>query len=190
MTKKGICYHHSGFICSKLSEPVQIKHAQRIFKERYTYHFIITRAGSVFQGHALTEVVGHAANQKLVGDVDRINEEYIGVCFLGNFTKEKWTKEQLYAFSYIFSEVRRQIGKELGLLIHKEVSHTACPGALSKTELIQYVKKSYITILTKRNNNVIVRYGRSYMQLRYLYEQGLCSGLCWDANKKEIIIFK
>lgn len=188
--KKGAVIHHVGYSCIKISESDQIAQAQKIFKEKYTYHYIITRLGTILQGHKPNEIIGHAYNQKLPGDGDIINREYIGICLMGDFTKESWTIPQLFGISYIIQKLRQK--RELGtdILLHKEVSYTDCPGSLTKQIAISFLNAEYKELQTEKNSSCIQRGGYIYIQSRIPERLGLVSSTLWDANEKKIIFFR
>lgn len=188
--RKGMVIHHTGFVCSKISEAEQIKIAGKIFQDKYTYHYIFTRCGTILQGHDLTEIVGHAANQKLPGDIDIINREYIGIAMMGNFKEESWTLSQLFCISYIYQSLTktRKLGNEIKL--HSEISYTECPGSLTKQIISPFLKMDYRELLPYTTKECIQQGGTVYIQARLPEKLGLVSTTLWQANEKKIIYFR
>ena len=91
-----------------------------------SYHFVIGPAGQVWQTNALTTVSWHA------GDA---NTDSIGIALLGNFEPnvpgiptETPTPEALAALAATILTIRAYLGRPMGVVGHRDVGATACPG--------------------------------------------------------------
>ena len=90
------------------------------------YHFIIDPTGRVWNGRPISVQGAHA------GDHER-NRGNLGICLLGNFTQgrdgQEPTGPQVASLRNLIAVLRRQYPiKPDGLLTHKELRSTACPG--------------------------------------------------------------
>lgn len=187
--KEGFCIHHTGFLCNELTETQQIEAATRIFKEKYTYHYIITRAGTIINGHNINEMVGHALNQKWGGDEERINRDYIGIALMGDFTKEGWTPQQLLGISYIYNSLVNSKQSKKEVILHKDVSYTSCPGSLSIPIISPFLSYKYKELQTVGNTDCIQRDNKIYLQARVPEKLSIVKYTLWDASLKKIIFY-
>lgn len=138
-----IILHHSGTPAKENSFDNQGKgivsailreHKEKWIKEfpNYIsdYHYIVGLTGKVFEGQPLEYPGWHATNYQ-------VNLKSIGVCFLGNFEKDKMPKPQFEEGVKLVSELSRRYFVPLsGILRHKDVisevtgkaNSTLCPG--------------------------------------------------------------
>lgn len=94
------------------------------------YHYVIWPDGNHVKTRWLDEVWYHAGNRD-------INNESIGICFVGNFTEEKPTEHQIIKFQYLRKELEKKLGW-LAVWLHNEYSKTGCPWKnIIKEELLQ-----------------------------------------------------
>lgn len=82
------------------------------------YHYYIRKDGTVYQGRP-TEYVG----SHCIGN----NSCSIGICFEGDFRKEKPTHEQLIACKELEHELRNKFTTIKRVLNHKDLCQTLCP---------------------------------------------------------------
>ena len=82
------------------------------------YHFYVRKDGSVYEGRPIDTVGAHAGGN---------NSYSVGVCFEGNFEKEKMPEIQEKAGRELLSYIFGKYGK-LTVKKHSDVCATACPG--------------------------------------------------------------
>lgn len=90
------------------------------------YHFVIDTTGRIWAGRPISLQGAHA------GDHER-NRGNLGICLLGNFTQgrdgQEPTGAQVASLRNLIGVLRRQYTiKPDGLLTHRELRSTACPG--------------------------------------------------------------
>lgn len=187
--KEGFVIHHTGFICKELNEKQQLDIAMRIFKEKNTYHYIITRSGTVINGNSIDKIVGHALNQKWGGDEERINRDYIGIALMGDFTKEGWTPQQLLGISYIYNSLIKIKKSKKEVILHKDVSYTSCPGSLSLQIISPFLIYKYKELQTVNNKDCIQQDDKIYLQARVPEKLSIVKYTLWDASLKKIIFY-
>ncbi|MFI4861671.1 MAG: peptidoglycan recognition family protein [Phycisphaerales bacterium JB063] len=84
------------------------------------YHYIIDRAGRVWEGRDLRYQGAHVRNN---------NENNIGVMTLGNFDRQSPTQAQLNALFDTVRRLKRQHNiARASVRSHQEINSTACPG--------------------------------------------------------------
>lgn len=84
------------------------------------YHFLIDRAGRVWQGRPLVYQGAHAKGH---------NAHNIGIVLLGNFDKAKPAPAQLDALAAFILFLRDTYGiAEKAVYTHQELGQTSCPG--------------------------------------------------------------
>jgi len=82
------------------------------------YHFYIRKDGSIYSGRPIDTVGAH---------VSGYNSVCIGVCFEGNFEKEKMSVSQLNAGKDLIKYLKSLYPKAF-IKKHKDLNATACPG--------------------------------------------------------------
>lgn len=83
------------------------------------YHFYVRCDGSVYRGRPIETVGAHCMGK---------NNESIGVCFEGDFTKEPMGKEQLLAGRRLIAFIEECYERNLLVSVHSDFAATACPG--------------------------------------------------------------
>lgn len=84
------------------------------------YHFVVDRAGHVWEGRNLSYQGAHVKNR---------NEHNIGVMCLGNFDLQTPSEAQVASLQSIVRDLRRQYKISPGkIYTHQEIGQTACPG--------------------------------------------------------------
>ena len=84
------------------------------------YHFILDRAGRVWEGRSLRYVGAH---------VSAANRENIGVMLLGNFEYQEPSARQLAALRGLTLALRERFNVDAGEVFgHRDLGHTLCPG--------------------------------------------------------------
>lgn len=101
-------------------ETIRASHIQRLQAGDIGYHFVIDRAGRIWEGRPLIYQGAHVKNQ---------NENNIGIMTLGNFDRQSPTTAQLITLQHTLSYLRHQYKIPVGrVYTHQEFNPTACPG--------------------------------------------------------------
>ena len=92
------------------------------------YHFIVDRAGRVWQGRDLKYQGAHVRNN---------NEHNIGILVLGNFEKQRPTQSQTAALVKTVNQLLRTHNiRRSRVMTHREIMPTACPGKNLQTAVV------------------------------------------------------
>jgi hypothetical protein len=84
------------------------------------YHFILDRAGRVWEGRSMQFVGAHVSAE---------NEENIGVMMLGNFEDQRPSDRQVDALRALtFALQGRYAVPATRVYGHRDLGHTLCPG--------------------------------------------------------------
>lgn len=85
------------------------------------YHYIVDRAGTVWEGRALTSQGAHVSEN---------NEHNAGILVLGNFDKQTPSTAQLRALVATVARLKQAHRVDVrDIKSHQEINATACPGA-------------------------------------------------------------
>ena len=126
-----ITIHHEGWTPAYFTDVdtmaerldlIRKSHIQRLGAGDIGYHFIIDRAGRVWQGRDVKYQGAHVRNN---------NEHNVGVMVLGNFDVQTPTDAQLTSLRDTVSKLIRQyrVSNRAGnVLTHREINPTDCPG--------------------------------------------------------------
>ena len=141
MKPEGIVYHHTG---DKSPDPqfkkVDTYHKSQGFPKSSLgfyvgYQYFSGRDGTIKQARADTELGAHTLNCGC-GSADKsgfpahtANERLIGICYAGDFTKEKPTAKALAAVFWLTIDLQRKYGiGDARLYNHRDLKKTTCPG--------------------------------------------------------------
>lgn len=94
------------------------------------YHFYVRKNGEVWAGRPINTIGSHCPG---------MNAKSIGICFEGNFEKEKMNNIQMNAGLALIKYVRSNYYPKAKIGGHREFYSTACPG---KNFPLDYFKKS------------------------------------------------
>ena len=84
------------------------------------YHFLVRKVGGIVEiGRPLDTIGAHCLNH---------NADTIGICFEGDFDKEKMSAEQLKTGQELLANMLATYGKEIKIVRHKDMMATDCPG--------------------------------------------------------------
>ena len=83
------------------------------------YHFYIRKNGDIFRGRPIEKMGAHAQGH---------NNHSIGICFEGNFEKEKMTDAQVESGRELIEHIRNCYSAILPIAKHSDLNATACPG--------------------------------------------------------------
>lgn len=87
------------------------------------YHFVIYPNGDIYQGRPEWAVGAHAYQDAQ----HQANTNGIGICLIGDFTKERPTEAQMKSLILLITYLRGLYGKK-PVIGHKDVMPTQCPG--------------------------------------------------------------
>jgi hypothetical protein len=100
-------------------ENVMVGHLGRHFGD-IGYHFVVDRAGRVWEGRSLRFVGAHVSSE---------NEENIGVMLLGNFENQRPSESQVATLNRLTGALRNRFSIPLYRVYgHRDLGHTLCPG--------------------------------------------------------------
>jgi hypothetical protein len=112
-----IILHHQ---CGKgqTVEEIHNYHKNKLKWAGIGYHFFIDFEGNVHQGRPIEYVGSHCAGN---------NTSSIGICFEGDFRKDKPTEAQLKSCKELIKELNKKLKKDLRVLNHNDLYATLCP---------------------------------------------------------------
>ncbi|MFH2001703.1 MAG: N-acetylmuramoyl-L-alanine amidase [Planctomycetota bacterium] len=123
--------HHTADECNTLdfdSSAAQILAYQDLHKNTkgwadIGYHFIIDRAGRIWEGRELKYQGAHAGNSEK-------NKGNIGICLLGDYDRQELTEAQKEMVAGFLKKLCRiyKIDPRTNLYTHRELNATECPG--------------------------------------------------------------
>lgn len=113
-----IIWHHSA-TSSGSAESFASYHVSKNEWPGIGYHFVIEQDGTIKQTNELTTLSYHCPTR---------NTDGIGVCLVGNFSKNDLTAEQEQAANWLGREIRKMVGKNLVSAPHGDFKQTSCPG--------------------------------------------------------------
>ena len=123
-----VTVHHSGasisteLRCEDIAmqiEGIMEGHRRRHFGD-IGYHFVVDRAGRVWEGRSLKYTGAHVSAQ---------NEGNIGVMLLGNFERQRPAPKQLDSLHELTQALRyRFTVPRYSVFGHRDLGHTLCPG--------------------------------------------------------------
>ena len=137
---KHLAVHHSATPrdqeASKALSSIDTNHKERLhpeangFGKHIAYHFVIDGKGIVHETRPLDEVGYHA------GVLD-VNKHSIGICLLGDFTKERPSEGQMEALKEILARMILFFDlKPKDVKPHRGIKSTVCPGTNLTNEMI------------------------------------------------------
>ncbi len=109
------------------------------------YHFYVRQDGSIYRGRPIEKMGAHA---------EGYNDSTVGICFEGNFEKEKMSNYQLEAGRFLIAHIRECYGKHLPIKKHSSICATACPGKHFPFEEIENVSAD--EVVTKMFDDGII----------------------------------
>jgi hypothetical protein len=97
------------------------------------YHFLIDGSGRVLEGRELTWQGAHARGAN--------NKDNIGVCMLGDFSKQSPSPAALASLQRVLDDLRARYNVPASrVYLHKELTSTDCPGAALSAWVSRYRK--------------------------------------------------
>ena len=110
------------------------------------YNYFITFDGRIFEGRG-RNIGAHAQGY---------NSNTLGVCFQGDFEKQKMTDEQVKAGAWLITQLLRNEGLTINDVIgHRDINATSCPGRnFRMNDLKQAILENLNPKIKKGVNNV------------------------------------
>jgi len=140
-----ITIHHEGWKVVNFTDTrttvERLQHIQKFHvKERgwadVGYHYIIDRAGRIWEGRPIKYQGAHVAN---------LNEHNVGIMLLGNFQKQLPTNVQLAAAQLMVSDVMSKYNVPVHrVYTHQELKPTQCPGRNLQPRLVAMRRSGYL----------------------------------------------
>ena len=117
-TTEQIVLHHSGVTVRQSVEVIHNYHKNTNSWSGIGYHFYIRTTGEIYRGRPENTVGAHAVGA---------NYNSIGICFEGNFSKEKMGEKQIKAGQELIAYLKEKYGisKVVG---HRDIDNSECPG--------------------------------------------------------------
>lgn len=116
-TEQIIC-HHSGVTVLQNVETIHNYHKNTNGWSGIGYHFYVRKDGKVYRGRPENTVGAHCVGS---------NYNSIGICFEGNFDKEKMEEAQLKAGQELVAYLKKKYGIS-NVKKHNDFGSTDCPG--------------------------------------------------------------
>ncbi len=100
-------------------EMIRVSHLGRNFGD-IGYHYVIDPSGRVWEGRSLTWQGAHVRGQ---------NERNLGILVMGNFEKQRPSKQSLARLDQFVTQQMHRYGVSLNRVhTHRELASTVCPG--------------------------------------------------------------
>ena len=117
---KYIVLHHSEVVTPHTVDDVHRWHLNKGWAG-IGYHYFISKAGNIYEGRPLNTMGAHAYGY---------NDNSVGICFEGNFNKEKMGETQLKAGILLLRQLR-QTFPDASIIRHGQlVKGKSCPGRM------------------------------------------------------------
>ena len=111
-------------------ESIRASHLERLHAGDIGYHYVIDRAGNVWQGRDLAYQGAHVRDH---------NANNVGVMVLGNFDIQRPTEAQLTTLRATVSTLRQAYRVPLrSVFTHQELNPTECPGVSLQGRMVTF----------------------------------------------------
>jgi hypothetical protein len=124
-----ITVHHEGWkpvwftdqpTTARRLERIRVSHLERLKAGDLGYHFVIDRAGTVWEGRPLKYQGAHVKSH---------NEHNLGIMVLGDFERQRPTAAQVATLTDTLARLARYYRVPASRIhTHQELGHTDCPG--------------------------------------------------------------
>ncbi|MAE67515.1 MAG: hypothetical protein CMJ18_24920 [Phycisphaeraceae bacterium] len=131
-----VTIHHEGWTPVHFSdrqstarrlESIRKSHLKRMGAGDIGYHYVIDRAGRIWQGRPLRYQGAHVKNS---------NEHNVGIMVLGNFNRQEPTAAQYASLQRKIKELMRRYNLSAGAIhTHQELGPTTCPGHVLQSHM-------------------------------------------------------
>ena len=117
-TTEQIVLHHSGVTVRQSVETIHNYHKNTNGWSGIGYHFYVRTTGEIYRGRPENTVGAHAVGA---------NYNSIGICFEGNFSKEKMGEKQIKAGQELVAYLKEKYAISK-VVRHRDVDNSECPG--------------------------------------------------------------
>ncbi len=141
-----ITVHHEGWTdvwfsdqakTAKRLESIRRSHLDRLRAGDIGYHFIIDRAGRLWEGRSLRYQGAHVRDH---------NANNIGVMVLGNFTRQRPTDVQMNTLGKTLKSLMKRYRVPVGrVYTHQELTPTSCPGKSLQRSMMALRSGQYLS---------------------------------------------
>ena len=108
-------------------DSIRRSHLERMRAGDIGYHYVIDRAGRVWQGRDVRYQGAHVSKQ---------NENNLGIMVLGNFNKQKMSSQQTSTLQNLLQiSMRSYRVRTNRIFTHREIGATTCPGNLLQSHM-------------------------------------------------------
>jgi len=141
--------------------------------QHIAYHYVIANNGEIIPTRGLHEIGYHA------GDLE-INKKSIGICLIGNFSKDNPSDEQYRSLERLTLELQNKFNIS-SIFGHRSIKVTECPGINISNDYIYGLLKKKIIINKKIMND---------KYKKWAIDNKICRDENWDKTptKYETII--
>lgn len=109
-------------------DSIRRSHLKRLRAGDIGYHFVIDRAGNIWEGRSLKYQGAHVRGE---------NENNIGIMVLGNFDKQNPSTAQLSTLRSTLISLQRQYRvSSARVYTHQELNRTSCPGRVLQSHMV------------------------------------------------------
>lgn len=139
-----ITIHHEGWKlvgfsdAATTAERIELdrrSHLTRLGAGDIAYHYVIDRAGRVWQGRDVRYQGAHVSGE---------NEHNIGIMVLGNFDIQTPTDAQLASLNHSVAQLIRTYGlSPRKVFTHQELNPTACPGVALQPRIVSMRNRAF-----------------------------------------------
>ncbi|MCX5658654.1 MAG: N-acetylmuramoyl-L-alanine amidase [Planctomycetota bacterium] len=139
-----ITIHHEGWKLVTFADAVTTaerieldrrSHLTRLGAGDIAYHYVIDRAGRVWQGRDIRYQGAHVAGE---------NEHNLGIMVLGNFDIQTPTDAQLTTLNRSLAQLTRSYGiSPRRVFTHQELNPTACPGVALQPRIVSMRNRAF-----------------------------------------------
>ena len=115
---KRLILHHTATPQDTTVASIRNYHVNDLGWSDIGYHYLVDYTGKIYTGRPVERQGAHARGN---------NENSIGIVVIGNYDKSALSCESRRALGVLVSYMEYRFG-ELGILGHREVGRTVCPG--------------------------------------------------------------
>ena len=140
-----ITVHHEGWktvyftdyaTTAERLEEIRASHLQRLHAGDIAYHYVVDRAGRLWQGRDVRYQGAHVKSE---------NEHNVGVMCLGNFEEQSPTDAQITTLRETLVRLMKFYKVPVSrVYTHRELNPTACPGRALQPRMVQLRRGGYL----------------------------------------------
>lgn len=123
-----VWFEDSGTTAARI-ETIRKSHLERLRAGDIGYHYVIDRAGRVWEGRNIAYQGAHVSEN---------NENNLGIMCLGNFDQQQPTQAQLGSLrSTLVALMKQHRVPARKVYTHQEIKPTSCPGKVLQASMVQ-----------------------------------------------------